>query len=486
MAKSVGKYTGIGFRPLQGDVASDILNAEDQEFKHRAEDRLIADRKAKAKADKDKKAQEGLNRAKALKLYDTESDSLNATIAEAVTIATNEYPAIFEILDDTTGKYSQQDKIKAKLKYDNILNLPENLKTMTNSVMAEYQDYQKGVASGTLFRDEKFEKKFENGFQGVSISLDDNGLPVSIFKGTGQDLDGDGIIDVETMGSLNDVYDRPQFQKNFSYDAMVKQHSEKLKSAVNQTDNGITSVKTTGVEPNLLDDTVTRFLYNNDGTPTAPMLAFLRQRNMDPNNPEDLKQVENDYKNDVYLRTSRGKEVNVDGGTALANRKYNDENVKGISFVESKQYGNGKDAVAQRYAFNTPYVVKGTNKSDRPKTLTEIRYDQQNGNIVLMGTEYAGKTTTKETGDSSSINPEDFPSYDAFMLAQASSGQDSSKTSTVSEDDWKPVEITNKAEVTSILSNVMGVGSYDEITNQLKRQEETTKEDSNKKTIEGF
>lgn len=334
MAKSVGKFIGLGYRPLEGDVTADILNSEDQEFRHRAEKRLIDDRAARAKALKEAKAQQGLNRAKALDLFDTGSDSLNETIAEVVTIATNEYPKIFEILDDTTGKYSQQEKIKAKLKYDNILNLPENLKTMTNSVMGEYSNYQKLLSEGKIFRDETFENKFNQGYKGVSISLDDNGLPVSIFKSGTTDINQDGIIDardIETMDSLNDVYARPQFQRNFDYDSMIKTHADKMVSAVNQTDNGITKTKVTGVEGDLLQNSVKRFLFNDDGTPTAPLLAFARQRNLDPNDLGNLEQIQRDYMNDVFMRTKRGKETEVDGRLAFDKTKdARDNDVKQI------------------------------------------------------------------------------------------------------------------------------------------------------------
>lgn len=322
-----GKFAAYQrLRPLQGDITTDLLNAENQEFKHRAEDRINEDRKLKAQALKEKKAKEGIARAKGLKLYDTGSDSLNESLAEAITIATNEYPKIFEVLDDQNGKYTQAEKIKAKLKYDNILNLPENLKTMTNAVMGEYQDYQKGVAAGTLFRDEAYEKKFENGFKGVSLTFDDDGLPVAVFRKGQKDINGDGVIndlDIETMSSLNDVYSRPQFQRNFNYDSLIKQHAEKLESAENAKVSGFKTTTTTGVEPDLLIDSVQRVLYNKDGSISDVMSALIRQKGLDPNSKIDQKTIEDDYKNDVYIRTKRGKVEKLDAGAIVANKKEN-------------------------------------------------------------------------------------------------------------------------------------------------------------------
>lgn len=318
-----GKNTGIGFRPLQGDISNDILNHEDQQFRHRREQREIADRKARAQALKNQKAQQALQRAKGLKLYDTGSDSLNGSLAEAITIATNEYPKIFDVLDDDTGKYSQSDKIKAKLKLDNIHNLPENLKTMTNAVVGEYQQYLKGVESGALFRDEDFEKKFENGFQGVSLSFDDDGLPVALFKKGGTDVNGDGVInelDVETMSSLNDVYSRPQFQKKYDFDSVVSKHAKELVSRVDTEVDGLRTTKTTGLDLNLLDKTANRALYQ-DGQPTDLMKSFVRSRGKNINNPEDLKTIESEYKNELLIRSKQGVEEEFDHRTALGYKK---------------------------------------------------------------------------------------------------------------------------------------------------------------------
>lgn len=475
MAKSVGKYTGLGYRPLQGDIVGDIINAEDQEFRHRAEDRLEADRRAKAKADKEAARQKALGRVKNVDLFDTGSDSLNATLAETIKIAQQEYPKIFEILDNP-DRYSLKEQTDAQLKlnYLNEGGLVNDLKIMTSAVMKEAQDYETALSSNQIFRNEDFERKFENGFKGITISVDDNLRPVILFKGRYRDQDNDGILDVETMDSLTDVYARPQFQRNVSWDSALKQHADKYVVAVNQQDNGVTKTKITGInanaeEQNLFEKSVKRVLYNDDGTPTEAMLAFARQRNLDPNVKVNLDKIESDYKSDLQTRLKREKLVNVDGKTALDYRKYNDEKgANGISYVESKQYGNTSQATAHRFAFNTPYVVKGTNKSDSPKTLTEIRYDQQNGNVVLIGTQYAGKTTTKD-GKSDGLNPGDYPSFDAYMLAKSQSGD--SSNSTVSKDNWEEVTITDKAEVTSILSKVMGVNSYDEIVQQLKPKE---------------
>ena len=321
-----GKFTGLQFRPLQGDIATDMLNQEDQDFKLREEMRLIADRKARAQAEKDKKAQEALNRAKGIKLFDTGSDSLNGTLAETVILAQQEFPKIFEVLDHP-DKYSLAEQTQAKLKLDylNEGGLVNDLKLMTSSVMGEYSEYQKGVAEGALYQDPDYESRFENGYKGVTLSLDENLRPVALFKQTSEDADDDGILDVETMDSLNDVHARPQFQKKFDYDNLVTQHVAKLESAVNANVNGFKTTTTTGVEVDLLDKSVKRVLYDEYGNPTDVMKSFLREKGFDPNKPNkaDMDKVEADYKNDIYIRTKRGKQEDLDAGAIVANKREN-------------------------------------------------------------------------------------------------------------------------------------------------------------------
>jgi hypothetical protein len=321
-----GKFTGLQYRPLQGDIATDMLNQEDQDSRLRDEMRLIADRKARAQAEKDKKAQEALNRAKGIKLFDTGSDSLNGTLAETVILAQQEYPKIFEVLDHP-DKYSLAEQTQAKLKLDylNEGGLVNELKLMTSSVMGEYSEYQKGVAEGALYQDPDYESRFENGYKGVTLSLDENLRPVALFKQTSEDADGDGILDVETMDSLNDVHARPQFQKKFDYDNLVTQHVSKLESAVNANVNGFKTTTTTGVEVDLLDKSVKRVLYDEYGNPTDVMKSFLREKGFDPNKPNkaDMDKVEADYKNDIYIRTKRGKQEDLDAGAIVSNKREN-------------------------------------------------------------------------------------------------------------------------------------------------------------------
>lgn len=500
MATSTGKNTGYEYRPLQGDIATDILDQEDQGFKARSEKRLEDDRKALAAEKKQAKAKQALERAKGLNLYDTGSDTLNGSLAEAITIATNEYPAIFEVLDDDTGKYSQTEKIKAKLKYDNILNLPENLKVMTNAVMGEYENYQKGVEAGTIYRDPDFEAKFQNGFKGVSISLDDDGLPVGIFKKGQSDTNSDGIIDVlgvETMDSLNDVYSRPQFQKKYSYEGLVKQHVEKLESAINTTVDGFKTTKTTGVEVDLLDQSVDRILYDEFGKPTDIMKSFLREKGLDWKNPnkEDLDKVESDYKNDIYIRTKRGKIEDIDAGAIVSNKR-EDRLAKG----ETATLGEAVDPTKQTYSIYHGNIdpnkvnsvsIQGTVKipaiktekgtfvsNATPHNVTRDKF----GRMVVEVSYQDTKTETLNQNDyekeiQKATEDEDFPKLAALQMAVDVSG---GKRVTLPTQ-MKRKDITVAKEDEAQLAGKLGY-SIEELNNVIYKNPE----DANKKTISGF
>lgn len=470
------------YKPLQGDITSDLLNAEDQEFKHRHEKRIEDDRRAKSIAQKEAARKAGLKRVKHVDLFDTGSDTLNGTIAETVRLAQQEYPKIFEILD-SPDKYSLKEQTEAQLKlsYLNDGGLVNDLKTMTNSVMSEYQGYEKALSNNQIFRDEDFEKKFENGYKGVTLSLDDNLRPVALFKNTGMDENGDGILDVETMDSLNDVYSRPQFQPNYNYDSMVKQHSDKLVSAVNQTDNGIRKTKTTGVETDLLKDTVERFLYNKDGTPTGPMKAFARQRGLDINNPNDLKSIENDYLNDIYLRTNRGKVTDVDGSTALANRKYNDKEEKvSLSEVTSptkKTYsiydGNIDKSNVNSIGISGNVTIPSvkTEKGDfvtnlNPHNITRDKF----GRLIVEGSYQATKSETitekQKTELEESANSGN--TSDQQILATLLAGDDGKYT--VSKPGTKKrKDITVSKEDEILIANTLGY-SVEELNERIYKQ----------------
>lgn len=309
-------------RPLEGDIASDILNNEDQEYRRRQERRIDEDRRTRALAAKEAARQKALGRVKNIQADDTKSDTLNATLADAIMLAqTKGYPEIFKVLDNPQ-KYSAQDQIQAQLKLDylNGGGLVADLKKMTNGVATEYSDYIKNRDAGKILPNKAYEKRFENGFKGITISLDDNLRPVTLFRNTGFDADGDGIIDVETLESLDDTYARPKFYNNYDFESALNEHAEKLVSAVNTDATGFSTTKTTGIEPEQLENEARRYLFNPNGTPKDTMEVFLFKRGLE-NTPENQQLILQDYKNGLEVRSKRGVEEDFNASAYVSSLK---------------------------------------------------------------------------------------------------------------------------------------------------------------------
>lgn len=488
-------YIGRQYRPLQGDVSSDIINHENQMFKHRAEERLEEDRKNKAIADKQKKAKEGLARAKALKMFDTGSGTLNETMAEALTIATNEYPKIFEVLDDNTGKYSQQDKIKAKLKLDNIYNLPDNLKLLANGVMREYQEYQKGVQSGALWRDENYESKFQNGFEGVSLSFDDSGMPVAIFRNGNKDVNGDGIIDandVETMSSLNDIYSRPSFTKKYDFESVVQKHAENLIARVDTDVNGFKTTTTTGVDPKLLDKTINRALYVN-GKPSDLMKSFVKERGLDINSESDLKTIENAYKEEVLLRTESGVEEKFNASAYVSNKKENriaqennSESSLGESVTPTKQtygiYHNNIDTNKVNSVNVTGEAVIPALKTEKGETISNLTPHNitrdKYGRMVVEGSYQETKTQTMTTSAYDEAIKEATEKGDntkLYALNQAKESEGGMRVTLPGKNKRKDITVSKEDE--TLIASKLGM-TVEEIDGKVYKEKPTEKDNT--------
>lgn len=332
-----GKYSALQrLQPLQGDISTEILNREDQQFKHRAEQREIADRKAKAKAIKNKQAEDAIKKATSLKLYSTKSTSLDEVVVRAIKLGVEKQTELTKLLANK-DKYSEDDVIKAELALQQLNNLPENLKLMTDFQTNEYTDYKKRVDEGSIFKDEEYESRFKDGYAGMSIVIGDDGTPMNIFRKGKSDINGDGKIDdfdIETLQTIGDAQERPQFQDKYDYNKIIALHADKLESVVNKTVNpdGFGTTKITGVEIDKLNATVNRALFR-DGEPTNLMKSFVKENGLDINNSADLDKIEAQYKNDVLIRTKRGIEVDPNSSAkisaarlALEKKKFTKEN----------------------------------------------------------------------------------------------------------------------------------------------------------------
>lgn len=281
-----GTYTAYRqLKPLEGSVSDDMQQQQDNSFKRKAfksqEDKIKQDRIDKAEKEKtalwDK-------HVKPLSNYDTGSKSLNEAQGRLILEAQKEYVPLMAVVNNPNA--SDEDRLNATLKLQNINNLPENLSSMTKSLTERDVAIKKGIAAGTLFSDPNYDKNYQEGFQNKLLALDDNGMPMVAFK----DVDGDGKNDLETYDQIQNVVPKYEIQQRFDRNAELLATSKNLQPNAN--------------DPDLLNDYVVNQLYELDGvTPTARLKSFARDAGItDYSNTAALKRIADSYTKDVLLR----------------------------------------------------------------------------------------------------------------------------------------------------------------------------------------
>ena len=281
-----GTYTAYRqLKPLEGSVSDDMQQQQDNSFKNKAfksqEDRIKQDR-----IDKTEREKTALwdKHVKPLSNYDTGSKSLNEAQGRLILEAQKEYVPLMAVVNNPNA--SDEDRLNATLKLQNINNLPENLSSMTKSLTERDVAIKKGIAAGTLFSDPNYDKNYQEGFQNKLLALDDNGMPMVAFK----DVDGDGKNDLETYDQIQNVVPKYEIQQRFDRNAELLATSKNLQPNAN--------------DPDLLNDYVVNQLYELDGvTPTARLKSFARDAGItDYSNTAALKRIADSYTKDVLLR----------------------------------------------------------------------------------------------------------------------------------------------------------------------------------------
>jgi len=332
-----GTYTAYRqLRPLEGDISQDIQQQEENNFRRRALDQ-VDQRTQNDKADKEERRKQELwdKHVKPLSNYDTGSKTLNEAQGRLILEAQKQYVPLMSTLNNP--KATDEEKLNATLKLQNINNLPENLSAMTKTLTERDLAIRKGVQDGTLFANPDYEKNYQEGYQNKLLALDDNGMPMVAFK----DLDGDGKNDLETYDQIQNVVPKYDIQKRFDRDKELLEASTKLQPEINGTDDGVTRTVTTAVNPTLLKDYVTSQLYEADGvTPTAKLKSFAREAGVKFDDAKGLKSLSDNFENDIRLRI-KGGEIKTRNYNALdALKENNDQKNKNRDRADKKEKEN--------------------------------------------------------------------------------------------------------------------------------------------------
>lgn len=315
-----GTYTALQqLKPLQGDISQDIQQQEENGFRRRAEKRYEdeAEQRKKDKADQDKKALWD-KYVKPLSNYDTGSKTLNEAQGRLLIEAQKQYAPLMQVIENPNA--SDEERLKATLKIQNLNNLPENLTQFTKSLTDRDLAYRKAVDSKSIYADPQYEKNFQEGYENKLLSLDENGMPLIAFR----DQDGDGQNDVETYDSVKNIVDTYNIQQRFNWDADLEDASKNVKPIEVTRDNGVTTTTKTGADEGFLTDYVAGQLYLGDKTTPSPKFkSYMRDFNVDPSDTKAVAALENRYKNSIRLRV-KGKDSVVQNDSALDWQKQKD------------------------------------------------------------------------------------------------------------------------------------------------------------------
>lgn len=352
-----GTYTAYRqLRPLEGDVSQDIQQQEENGFRRRALDQ-VDQRTQNDKADKEAQRKQELwdKHVKPLSNYDTGSKTLNEAQGRLILEAQKQYVPLMGILNNP--KSTDEEKLNATLKLQNINNLPENLSAMTKTLTERDLAIRKGVQDGTLFANPDYEKNFQEGYQNKLLALDDNGMPMVAFK----DLDGDGKNDLETYDQIQNVVPKYDIQQRFDRDKELLEASTKLQPEINQSDDGRQRVKTTAINPQLLSDYVSNQLFEADGvTPSPKLKSFAREAGVKFDDANGLKKIADDFANDIRLRVKGGTEVTRTYNDLDAQKEANDERERRLARADKNKPKEQDSLGAEN--INQVGIVKGNQK----------------------------------------------------------------------------------------------------------------------------
>lgn len=351
-----GTYTAYRqLKPLEGDVSQDIQQQEENGFRRRA----LAQAEERTKNDKiDKEAQRKQElwdkHVKPLSNYDTGSKTLNEAQGRLILEAQKEYVPLMSILNNP--KASDDEKLKATLKLQNINKLPENLSAMTKTLTDRDLSYQKGVKEGTLFSNPDYDVNFQQGYENKLLALDENGMPMVAFK----DLNGDGKNDLETYDQIQNVVPKYDIQQRFDRDKELLEASTKLQPVVTGTDNGTVTRTVTAVDPTLLKAYVSNQMFEADGvTPTAKLKSFAREAGVKFDDTKGLQILSDKFENDIRLRTKGGVIEKRNYSNLDAQKEANDERARRQAIADGKK-GEPQEEMGPKNINQVGYVKGNT------------------------------------------------------------------------------------------------------------------------------
>ncbi|QRE03521.1 hypothetical protein [Flavobacterium psychrophilum] len=194
MGNSSNAYATV--KPIETNMSDLITKQDELALRRRAERREIAKDEAEVDKVKETKAKELAKYTSKLNPYDTGSTTYNTTVATALTEAKGKLMEQWQIANDKSK--TELEKSTAWANIEDINNYPDYLKNISDRITETNKTYTDQLKKGEIFRNEEWEKKFQNGFAGMTVKMNDKFRPDTLFI----DKDGDGKQDAEVSDIL--------------------------------------------------------------------------------------------------------------------------------------------------------------------------------------------------------------------------------------------------------------------------------------------
>ncbi len=412
MAKNFAPYTQL--TPFGSGISDDVKYWNEDARRRRAEARQDDQIAYQRRQAENTRKQDLISKvAKNLNNYDTGSKSLNEVQGRLLQQAQKEYIPIIKTLEDPNA--SDEQKLKAQLKLQNIQQLPDKMKLITDKLTSQFDAYGKLKAEDKIFQDAEGELKFQNGYENIVLDLDESGNPLVAFK----DIDGDGINDLMTYDNI--IQDKPLFnlQKKFNIDKMADDMAGKVGETDVTEQNGYTSTQVKQAKLDVIDKWADNAMMDANGQPTEVAESEMRKRGLNPDDPNSLKVVRDEFYNNILGRTNKLTSEETDFNASLQRTKYNDgkndedptatigepvkptQNTWGHLYKEIPSGVKSVPVNTELDSFEIGYTTaEGKNESKTLKnpTIKDYSYNT-NGELLIVVTYFEAATNnTKESG----------------------------------------------------------------------------------------
>lgn len=184
-------------------LVTDLKYWNDDAFRKKQQESIDKEKKLARQDAEAKDRQKRIEEAtKNLTNWDTGTKSITEMQGRALMDAVDMIPELLDITDPKNSeKYNKEEIVRAQVKLGNISKAADNMKLITDKWMERDSEIMKGIEGGLIKNNDSAKQYLdfrEKGLEKAQITYDEMGMPLIAYR----DLDGDGIMDVETYDQI--------------------------------------------------------------------------------------------------------------------------------------------------------------------------------------------------------------------------------------------------------------------------------------------